>query len=1083
MSVYLATRGMQDYFLTERPDFTFFNKTYAQDLNHKTTITNVPFDSGGGSIATLPMNGDYISDITLKVTLDPTLQTQTSWKFEGDVPLGNISFYTIDYSALLYKIDYSYYLQFVDKDSFNFTSIVKNLQGYAIIFDNINIANYYGFSLGLTQLLGGYYSYTNTNTSSPKFGFSPLTLPECGWVNNITQSTFYIPQDLVIDSMGNIYVADSGNSVIRKIGPGPNYQTQTIAGIAGATGSTDGPGSSALFNNPQGITIDSLGNLYVSDTLNSTIRMIGPGPDYMVSTIAGTVGTPGSTDSPALFNEPAGLDFDSFGNLYVADTNNCTIRMIGPGPAYTVTTIAGTAGTPGSTDSPALFNLPADVKIDNTGNIYVADTYNHTIRKIGPGPAYTVTTIAGTAGNIGSTDGPGSSALFNKPYGASVDPFGNIYVADSGNSTIRKIGPDPTYTVTTIAGLPKKIGTSDGPSSRSLFTIPYAARFDKISGNIFVADTGSSCIRLITLSTSQVDTIAGSNSHSSFKDGPALESSFDHPLGLTCDTVSDNLYVVDTNNSIIRMIGPGPAYIVTTIAGIHGLNGSKDGIGSSALFNSPYGIVYDPVSTNLYVADSGNSTIRKIGPGPAYTVTTIAGTAGTTGSTDGPGASALFNNPVGITIDSSGNLYVTDSDNLTVRQIGPGPNYTVTTLLGTAYSLQSPCGILSYGTDIYLTDIYAPSVNKWDGTNLTTLSFDFTNVPGVPSFLSPTGVTIDSSNNLIYVFDIGFSCIFVADLTSLVIIGVIGTPVSLGSRDGPVTLGAPPLPDGPLFTIPFSGTIDAYGNVYILDSGNSVLRKWDLATVSIFAGTPIVPGALDPITNYPDDTMYYYINSISLSIGKQVIQQLPGGYLKMKRDISSTYKNRPVLKLLEGDTNISANDRIYFLKTGLINNIPMHLLANQDVQVIVDTKIKRKSLIIDYVSFANTKLPLEYTLIVPQVQTFHGSGEIDIKSPINKLMSDSPFEFSVNGEKLFDSDTSNVSQFDNLLNISSGYINVFRGPMNMSRIRTKNINGPVPDSNIWAETFNVLKIQNGLSGLVFESSFYSFGAPSSYLIS
>jgi hypothetical protein len=253
--------------------------------------------------------------------------------------------------------------------------------------------------------------------------------------------------------------------------------------------------------------------------------------------------------------------------------------------------------------------------------------------------------------------------------------------------------------------------------------------------------------------------------------------------------------------------------------------------------------------------------------------------------------------------------------------------------------------------------------------------------------------------------------------------------------------------------------------------------------VNIFAGTPIVPGALDPVTNYPDDTMYYYINSISLSIGKQVIQQLPGGYLKMKRDISNTYKNRPVLKLLEGDTNIAASDRVYFVKTGLINNIPIHLLANQDVQVIVDTKIKRKSLIIDYVSFANTKLPLEYTLIIPQVQTFHGSGDIDKKSPINKLMSDSPFEFSVNGEKLFDSDTSNVSQFDNLLNISSGYINVFRGPVNMSRIRTKNINGPTPESNIWAETFNVLKIQNGLSGLVFESSFYSFGAPSSYLIS
>ena len=785
------------------------------------------------------------------------------------------------------------------------------------------------------------------------------------------------------------------------------------------------------------------------------------------------------------------MDFDSLGNLYVADTNNCTIRKIGPGPDYTVTTIAGTAGTNGSTDSPPLFYQPADVKIDHLDNIYVTDTYNHTIRKITPGPTYTVTTIAGTSGQIGNTNGPGSLALFYKPGGASVDPFGNIYVADSGNSIIRKIGPGPDYIVSTIAGSSKKIGTTDGPSSRSLFTIPYAARFDKISGNIFVADSGSSSIRLITVASSQVDTIAGSNSHNSFKDGPALQSSFDHPLGITCDVVSGNIYVADTNNHTIRLIGPGPDYTVTTIAGRHGLNGSRNGPGTSALLNSPYGIVYDSVSGNLYVADSGNSTIRMIGPGPTYTVSTIAGTAGTTGNTNGPGGVALFNNPVGITIDSFGNLYVTDSDNFTVRQIVPGPTYVVTTLLDISYSLKSPCGILSYGTDIYLTDIYNSDVNKWDGYTLTTLSFDFTNVPGVPSFLSPTGVTIDSSNNLIYVFDIGFSCIFVADLMSLVIIGVIGTPTSLGSRDGPVTLGAPPLPDGPLFTIPFSGTIDAYGNIYILDSGNSVLRKWDLATVSIFAGTNIVPGALDPNTNYPDDTMYYYINSISLAIGKQVIQQLPGGYLKMKKDISNTYKNRPLLKLLEGDTNISASDRIYFFKTGLINNIPMHLLANQDVQVIVDTKIKRKSLIIDYVSFTNTKLPLEYTLIVPQVQTFNGSGDIDIKNPITKLMSDSPYEFSINGEPLFNYDTSNVSQIDNLLNVSTGYINVFNGPMNMSRIRNKNISildstshtWSVPDSNIWAETFNVLKIENGLSGLLFESSFYSFGAASSYLIS
>ena len=226
----------------------------------------------------------------------------------------------------------------------------------------------------------------------------------------------------------------------------------------------DGTGANARFRAPQGVAVDSAGNIYVADWTGYTIRKVTPAGD--VTTLAGTAGMSGSADgtgADARFYFPQGLAVDSADNLYVTDENNHTLRKITP--AGVVTTLAGTAGAAGSTDgtgAAARFNFPTGVAIDRAGNLYVTDSSNSTVRKVTP--TGVVTTLAGAAGKIGSVDGTGAAARFHFPAGVAVDRTGNVYVTDFRGSTLRKI--TPAGTTTTIAGTPSKarvvLGTAPG---------------------------------------------------------------------------------------------------------------------------------------------------------------------------------------------------------------------------------------------------------------------------------------------------------------------------------------------------------------------------------------------------------------------------------------------------------------------------------------------------------------------------------------------------------------------------------------------------------------------------------------------
>ncbi len=279
--------------------------------------------------------------------------------------------------------------------------------------------------------------------------------------------------------------------MIRRIGT--DGVVTTFAGLPGAFGIDDGTGDGARFYSPSGVAVDAAGNLYVADTMNSTIRKITPA--RVVTTFAGSGRVHGSADgtgTAARFDQPFGIAVDGNGNVYVSDASANTIRKITS--AGVVTTLAGRWGSSGSTDgsgTSARFTVPYGVAVDSTGSVYVVDHGNHTIRKVSADG--TVTTLAGRAGNAASTDGRGASAAFKYPSGVAVGRDGIVYVADTDNQVIRAI--TSSGDVTTIGGSANGTGSADGTGSNARFLNPKGISISA-DGRLYIADLGNRTIRL-----------------------------------------------------------------------------------------------------------------------------------------------------------------------------------------------------------------------------------------------------------------------------------------------------------------------------------------------------------------------------------------------------------------------------------------------------------------------------------------------------------------------------------------------------------------------------------------------------------
>jgi sugar lactone lactonase YvrE len=657
-------------------------------------------------------------------------------------------------------------------------------------------------------------------------------------------------RDTALDSAGEAGSSDAG----RLDGGNPaeaGGSLRLLAGGLGGNGNVDGVGTAARFRDPNGVASDGAGNLFIMDFGNNTIRrvVIATGE---VTTLAGSPGQEGRNDgigAAARFQYPHGIASDRTGHVFVADTNNHTIRKVATATGE-VTTLAGSPGQAGSSDgrgTEARFDNPRGVASDAAGTLVVAD--HHTIRKVVIATGE-VTTLAGSPGQGWHADGIGAAARFVNPDGVASDGVGNLFVVDG--QTIRKVVV-ATGEVTTLAGSPGEVGTSDGTGTAARFSGESGIASDG-AGNLFVADRYNQTIRKVVVATGEVTTLAGSAGKKGSTDGTGTAARFVDPADVASDGAG-NLFVVDSGNSCIRKVVTATGE-VTTLAGSGVQMGSLDGSGAAARFAHPNGMASDEAG-NLFVVDSGNHTIRKVAIATGE-VTTLAGSPGQQGSTDGIGASARFHDPSDVVGDGAGHLYVADTTSRAIRKVviatgavttltrSPGPGEGTD---GIGLRLNGPVGIANDGAgNLFVTDfgygmVWKVVIATGEVTAIAG-SAELGSADGTGTaarFYYPMGIASDRAGNL-FVADMYNSTIRKVVIATGEVSTIAGSPEQTGGRDGV----------GPAarFWLPTGIAMDKSGNLLVADSGNMTIRRIDMSTraVTTVVGSPERMGVvLEPL--------------------------------------------------------------------------------------------------------------------------------------------------------------------------------------------------------------------------------------------
>ena len=470
---------------------------------------------------------------------------------------------------------------------------------------------------------------------------------------------------MAVDSAGNLFIADFGNARVRMVDTAGVITTVAGSGERGFSGD-GGPATEARLGTVSGLAVDDAGNLYLADLEHHRVRRVDA--TGTITTVAGTgrdgYNGDGIPAAEASLLHPRGIAVDRSGNLYIADAYNHRVRRVDR--MGIITTVAGigqwdSVGDGGPAEEAEL-RAPLGAAVDAYDNLYITDSLNRRVRKVDS--AGTITTVAGT-GDWGHAEdgGPAVAAMFTDPAGVAVDGYGNLYFTTLEDHRIRMV--NPAGVLTTVAGAREfGFGGDGGPATRARFSSPTGLAMDA-RGNLYIADTENHRVRMVN-PVGIITTVAGNGEFGGGGDGgPATMAAIEHPLSVAVDAFG-NLYV-SQDASVVRKVNP--AGIITTVAGQFGEFGfsGDGGPAVSARLAVPEGVAADMFG-NLYIADSLNHGVWRVDP--TGTITMVAGSGSTgTGGDGGPALEAQLTTPTALATDSRGNVYVVDTWEHKVRKL------------------------------------------------------------------------------------------------------------------------------------------------------------------------------------------------------------------------------------------------------------------------------------------------------------------------------------------------------------------------------------------------------------------------------
>lgn len=647
-------------------------------------------------------------------------------------------------------------------------------------------------------------------------------------------ANFSDPLRALVDSSGNFYFVAYTQHRIFKVDTAGNLTLIAGTGVAGFSGD-GGLATSANLNAPIGITLDASGNLFIADQGNNRIRKVNT--SGIITTVAGNGaagynGDGGLATSTSLYL-PYGVYADASGNLFIADTYNHRVRKVSP--AGIISTIAGTGvasyNGDGIAATTAALQYPMDLLMDGSGNLIIADANDRRIRKINTSGMISTMAGNGVAGYSGD-GGAATSAALSFPTGIAMDGSGNLYIADTNNNRIRKVNTSGIITTCAGTGVAGYNGSGIAATSASLYN-PWGVAADSV-GQLYIPDRYNHLVRKVD-TTGKIFDVAGNGSANYGGDGGlATGASLYNPYGVTTDG-SGNIYIADFNNYRIRKVDTTGKISTVAGNGIYGFSGDG-GLATSASIGNVYRIAVDAAG-NLYLADYAMNRVRKVDASGHISTVAGSGCSGFSGD-GGPATSACLSGPFALALDGAGNIYFSDFRNYRIRKVNAGG--MISTVAGSGVFGFSGDGgpataanmsyIYGLATDnagnFYLADGYNYRVRKVNASGIiTTVAGN-----GVSGYSGDGGPA--TSANLTYTISVaadGLGNIFIGDLYNYRIrkvdpTGKISTVAGTGTY-GFSGDGGPATSAS--MTYPYGLAVDGSGNLFISDVSNNRVRKVD----------------------------------------------------------------------------------------------------------------------------------------------------------------------------------------------------------------------------------------------------------------